>query len=62
MRSVRTAEHALRLANPSSSATAPSYVCRACRAQAARQFHTSRPVLADEPWHKRMSNYFFGSK
>ncbi|KAI7348696.1 hypothetical protein KC354_g13494 [Hortaea werneckii] len=62
MRSVRTAEHALRLANSSSTTTAPSYVCRSCRAQAARQFHTSRPVLADEPWHKRMSNYFFGSK
>lgn len=62
MRSARTAEHALRLANSSSTTTTPSYVCRACRAQAARQFHTSRPVLADEPWHKRMSNYFFGSK
>ena len=59
MRATRTAEQALRLAT---STPSQQYICRACRAQAARQFHTSRPLLADEPFYKRLQRTLFGSK
>lgn len=59
MRAARTAEQALRLA-----ATRPTqqYVCLTCRAQAARQLHTSTPRLADVPFYKRLQESLFGSK
>ncbi|KAK3112523.1 hypothetical protein LTR53_011130 [Teratosphaeriaceae sp. CCFEE 6253] len=59
MRSTRAAEQALRSARiPSAS----SYVCRACRAQAARQFHTTPASHADLPFFKRLQQTIFGSK
>lgn len=60
MRSARTAEQALRLAAPNPS---QRYVCRACRAHAARQYHTSRALLAEtKPWTQRLRDSIFGSK
>lgn len=59
MRALRPAGQALRLASSSST---QQYVCRACRAHAARQFHTSTPDSAELPFYKRLQNTLFGSK
>ncbi|KAK3672989.1 hypothetical protein LTR78_007100 [Recurvomyces mirabilis] len=59
MRASRPAEQALRLATSSAS---QKYVCRACRAQAARQFHTSVPRPAQVPLYQRLRDTLFGSK
>ncbi|KAK4493697.1 hypothetical protein PRZ48_014882 [Zasmidium cellare] len=59
MRNVRAASQALRLAGES---PRQQYVCRACLAQASRQFHTSPKSLAEEPWWKRMRESVFGSE
>ncbi|KAK5118023.1 hypothetical protein LTR62_004067 [Meristemomyces frigidus] len=59
MRASRPAEQALRLAT---SSTTQRYTCRACRAQAARQFHTSVPREAEVPFYKRLQETLFGSK
>ncbi|KAK4553556.1 hypothetical protein LTR86_009352 [Recurvomyces mirabilis] len=59
MRASRPAEQALRLASSSAS---QQYVCRACRAQAARQFHTSIPRPAQVPLYQRLRDTIFGSK
>ncbi|KAK4541166.1 hypothetical protein LTR36_008240 [Oleoguttula mirabilis] len=59
MRATRPAEQALRLAT---SRPTQQYVCTACRAQAARQFHTSSPRRADEPFYRRLQQTIFGSK
>ncbi|KAK5128418.1 hypothetical protein LTR85_003086 [Meristemomyces frigidus] len=59
MRATRPAEQALRLAT---SRPTKQYVCRACRAQAARQFTTSSSRFADEPFYRRLQKTLFGSK
>lgn len=38
------------------------YVCRTCRAQAVRQFHTPSRRAAEVPFWKRMQQTIFGSK
>ncbi|KAK1818996.1 hypothetical protein LTR12_006569 [Friedmanniomyces endolithicus] len=59
MRTSRAAEQTLRAATLS---RPPNYVCRACRAQAARQFHTSIRNHADIPFFQRLQQQLFGSK
>ena len=59
MRTSRAAEQTLRAATLS---RPPKYVCRACRAQAARQFHTSIRNHADIPFFQRLQQQLFGSK
>ncbi|KAK3653658.1 hypothetical protein LTR56_004513 [Elasticomyces elasticus] len=59
MRSTRVAQQALGLAALPRS---QQYVCRACRAQAGRQFHTSNRDLAEVPFFQRLKKQIFGSK
>ncbi|KAK5680462.1 hypothetical protein LTS10_007390 [Elasticomyces elasticus] len=59
MRSTRAAHQALGLAALPRS---QQYVCRACRAQAGRQFHTSNRDLAEVPFFQRLKQQIFGSK
>lgn len=59
MRNVRAASQALRLASES---PRQQYVCRACLAQASRQFHTSPNSRAEQPWWKRLQDSVFGSE
>lgn len=57
---IRSVEQALRLSTDISRQT---YVCRSCRANTTRQFHTSLPLAASqEPFLTRMRNSLFGSK
>jgi len=58
MSRVRETERALTLIG--SSARRP-YICRACRSQAARQFH-STPRNAEVPFYQRISETLFGKK
>ncbi|CAK4031892.1 Dolichol-phosphate mannosyltransferase subunit 3 [Lecanosticta acicola] len=59
MRSSRIASQAMRLA---AEPTRKPYICRACLAQGARQFHASSRNNADVPFWKRMKESVFGSE
>ena len=56
---LRGAERALSLLGSSQK---QQYICRACRVQVIRQFHSSQRVAAGDPWMQRIKNTLFGSK
>ena len=57
---LRSAEHALRLF---ADISRQPYICRSCRSQAIRQFHSFPPVFAkDVPFFKRIRESLFGSE
>lgn len=62
MRRTRIAEQVLRAAGPS--ASRQQYVCRSClaKAAAARQYHTTNRLNAEEPLFKRLQNALLGRR
>nr|POF13103.1 hypothetical protein CFP56_10251 [Quercus suber] len=63
MRSVRSAEQALRLVGSVSKST-PPFICTSCRKHQARQLHTTPTLLAEssQPWWRKLADGVFSGK